>query len=462
MQALGQTVPSAQTLKSRVFRATAWLIAGNFASQALRLGSNLVLTRLLMPEAFGLAVAVSTLYYGLAMFSDLGIWAVVVRSQRGADARFLGTALLIQMLRGALLALLVLLLAAAVWLAAGQGWFAANTVYADPRLPALIAVCAVCALIEGMQSMQLALAQRELAGRQMVSLEMLTQLATFAITAYAAWLTGSVWALLLGTVAGVSIKTALSYRLLPGQRIRPCWDADSAREIIGYGKWLFVSSVTYFLAAQGEKLILGATLGLVTFGVFSIASNLMAAVIGLYATINGRVIYPGMSKVLLDADQEAMRRAYCRAQQLVDLVLGAASGVLLMAGHRVVALLYDARYADAGWMLQILALGLLALRHQVVEQVMFAQGRPGWASANNVLRALGLAVFIPAGYMLGGERGAILGVMISQFASWPLYYRYKYANGLLNRASEQLWLPALLLGATAGWLLDAAAAAWLR
>jgi hypothetical protein len=37
----------------------------------------------------------------------------------------------------------------------------------------------------------------------------------------------------------------------------------------------------------------------------------------------------------------------------------------------VVDLLYDARYQNAGWMLQWLGLSLLAVRHQVVEQLMF-------------------------------------------------------------------------------------------
>jgi hypothetical protein len=40
---------------------------------ALRLGSNLILTRLLFPEAFGLMALVQVFMTGLQMFSDLGI-----------------------------------------------------------------------------------------------------------------------------------------------------------------------------------------------------------------------------------------------------------------------------------------------------------------------------------------------------------------------------------------------------
>ena len=454
MQALEQSLPPIPTVKTRILRAATWLVAGNLSSQALRLASSLVLTRLLVPEAFGLMAAINTLYFGLLMFSDLGIWQSVVRSQRGHDPRFLGTAWLIQILRGVVLAVFLLLLALGISLAAGAGWFVAGTVYADPLLPMLMAVFALSALIQGMESMQLATAQRELMGRQLVRLELSTQVTTIALTLFAAWATRSVWALLFGTIAGAAIKTALSYVLVPGRRVAPCWDADNAREIIGFGKWIFVSSIIGFLAAHGEKLILGGSLGVAAFGIFSIASNLLSALVSVYSTLNGRVIFPSLSMILRQGDHSAMVRVYTRMQQLADVFLGVLSGVLLFAGHRVVELLYDPRYADAGWMLQLLGLSLLAMRHQVLEQLMFALGRPGWVSANNGLRALCLAAFIPLGFALAGERGAILGVVLSQFASWPLSLRFKHEQGLLNWATERWWLPALVAGMALGYLLD--------
>jgi O-antigen/teichoic acid export membrane protein len=442
-------------LKARMLRAAGWLFAGNLTAQLLRLASSLILTRLLVPEAFGLMAAVNTLYFGLLMFSDLGIWQSVVRSRHGTDVRFLGTAWTIQFLRGVLIALGVLLLALVVDAGAARGWFASGTVYADPMLPELIAVFALCALLQGAESMQLATAQRDLAARPMVHLELVTQVATILFMVAAAWVTRSVWALLAGTVLGAALKTALSYLMLPGRGVRPCWDAVFAREIIGFGKWIFLSSLIGFLALQGEKLILGGLLGIAAFGVFSIASNLFAAMVGLYSTLNGRVIYPSLSHVLQQDNPAALRQAYTRMQWLADLVLGSVSGLLLLAGQWIIVLLYDARYADAGWMLQCLGLGLLAMRHQVLEQLMFALGRPGWVTANNALRAFCIALFIPAGFALDGARGALWGVVLSQFASWPLSLRFKHEQGLLGWATERGWPIGLLAGLVAGWLIDA-------
>lgn len=445
-----------------MLKAAAWLVGGNVSSQLLRLGSNLILTRLLVPEAFGLVAAVNTLYFALVMFSDLGVWQSVVKSERGTDPRFLGTAWTVQLLRGGLLAAIVLLIALALHMAAQAGLFATGTVYADARLPPMVTLFALCALLQGMESMKLAGAQRELQVGHLARLELASQLGAMVVTLALAWATRSVWALLVGTLVGTALRTVFSHLYLPGKTHRPCWDRDCASEIIGFGKWIFLSSIVGFLAAHGEKIILAGSLATASFGVFSIASTLLAAVMGVYSSLNGHVIFSSLSMALRSDDNSEVVRVYTRVQQLADLFLGTLAGGMLMSGQWAVWLLYDARYHDAGWMLQWLGLGLLAMRHQVVEQLMFARGQPAWVSGNNSLRALGLVVFIPAGFALGGEPGAIIGVVLSQFASWPLSLRFKQQQGLLSWATEKWWLPALGLGMGLGWLLDAALRAYLH
>jgi O-antigen/teichoic acid export membrane protein len=452
--------PSA-ALRPRMARAAGWLLGGNISSQGLRLLSNLLLTRLLLPEAFGLVAAVNTLYFALVMFSDLGVWQSVVKSERGTQPAFLGTAWSVQLLRSVLLCAVVLLCAAALRWAGQSGRFPPGTVYADARLPAMIAVFSLCALLQGLESMKLALAQRALQLGHLARLELMSQLIAMVVTLGLALATRSVWSLLVGTLVSSAARTVLSHRYLPGRDSRPRWDRSSAHEIVGFGKWIFLSSVIGFAAAHGEKLILGASLSSANFGVFSIASTLLVAVMGVYSSLNAHLIFSTLSEALrVDARRAA--QVYAQVQQLADLFLGLLSGALFMAGHWLVWWLYDARYQDAGWMLQWLSLGLLAVRNQVVEQLMFARGQPAWVSASNALRALALALLVPAGFAFAGERGAIAAVVASQFVAWPIAWWFKARHGLLSWKSERVWLPACALGGLAGWALDAGLAVATR
>jgi O-antigen/teichoic acid export membrane protein len=444
-----------------MLRAAGWVLGGNISSQLLRLISNLILTRLLLPEAYGLLAAVNILYFALVMFSDLGVWQSVVKSERGADVKFLGTAWSIQLLRGVLLWGVVLVIAALVQVAGSVAYFQAGTAYADPRLPAMVAVFSFSALLLGLESMNLAIAQRELKVAYLTRLEFFCQVIGMVVTLALALAMKSVWSLLLGTMTATAARTVLSHWYLPGPASRFAWDRSCAQEILGFGKWVLVSSVIGFLAANGEKLILGGSLTTASFGVFSIATTLMMAVMGIYSSLNAHIIFPTLSDALR-SDVAKAARVYTRVQQMADAFLGLMAGGIFMAGHWAVDLLYDHRYHGAGWMLQWLGLGLLAIRHQVLEQLMFAKGQPAWVSASNALRAVSLVLLIPVGFAAAGEKGAIAAVVLSQFVNWPVALWFKHRNGLLTLASEQVWLPAFAAGLLAGWALDAGLSNFVR
>jgi O-antigen/teichoic acid export membrane protein len=138
-------------LMGRALRGSA-LTAGSFViAQGLRLASNLVLTRLLFPEAFGLMALVSVVLVGLQMFSDTGVGPAISRSPRGDDPVFLDTAWTINVLRGGLL----WLLAAALSVPLAALWQA-------PELRQLLPVAGLTLLIAGFNPTRIDTANRHL------------------------------------------------------------------------------------------------------------------------------------------------------------------------------------------------------------------------------------------------------------------------------------------------------------
>ena len=140
------------SLKSRVYQGSLWTLIGYGSSQVLRLGGNLLLTRLLTPEAFGLMALVQTFLSGLQMFSDFGIFPNIVQSPRGEDPKFLNTAWTIQAIRGVILMIGAFLIAVP-----------AAQIYREPLLMQLLPISGLTALIGGLASTKLATANRRLA-----------------------------------------------------------------------------------------------------------------------------------------------------------------------------------------------------------------------------------------------------------------------------------------------------------
>uniref|UniRef100_UPI00261A665C oligosaccharide flippase family protein n=1 Tax=uncultured Roseobacter sp. TaxID=114847 RepID=UPI00261A665C len=115
--------------RARVIRGTMMTMVNFGGSKALRLLSNLILTRILFPEAFGMMALITVFIGALEMFSDMGIRASIIQSKRGYESNYLNTAWTVQILRG------ILLYVAALFLAAPAARF-----YEEPLLAELLPV----------------------------------------------------------------------------------------------------------------------------------------------------------------------------------------------------------------------------------------------------------------------------------------------------------------------------------
>lgn len=437
-------------LKGHTFQASIWVAGSNLLSQMLRFVSNLILTRLLAPDIFGLIATVNVLYIAMFMLSDFGIKVSVVQSKRGNEARFLGTTASIQIFQGVIIAIALICLSFLVDSLNSYEYFNNTTTYADPLLSQIIMIFAICAMFQGFESPKLALAQREMLAGAISRFELLSHVLMVLVTISLAWWLRTIWGVVLGVVIGSLIRTILSHSYLPGKLIRPCLDKVIIYEVLKFGKWIFLSSILGFLASNVEKILLAGVFDKSTFGIFSIAFTILSSLLTISQMINGRVIFPRLSQAFRQSNQLEINIIYIKIQKIIDIYLGVLAGILFILSDRLINFLYDDRYSDAGWMLQYLSLTLLAMRHQVFDQYMLARGEPQRMSMNNFFRLICLLIALPFGYYTGGNQGAIISVVISQFASWPLSLYSKYQHGLLNWNTEKLWLPSFVVGIISG------------
>ena len=139
-------------LKRRVLRASGWSVLTQIASQAVRFGGSLVMTRLLVPELFGVTALAMTFIFALNMFSDLGLGQVVMRHPVADDKEFLNTVWTLQILRGALIGCAGLLVVVALLALGSMGLLPLGSAYAHPALPSALMVISCSALVSGLES----------------------------------------------------------------------------------------------------------------------------------------------------------------------------------------------------------------------------------------------------------------------------------------------------------------------
>lgn len=438
-----------RSLRRRIVKAGLWTLGGHSASQVLRLASNLALTRLLMPDAFGVMAIANSFLLGLALFSDVGLRQNIIHSKRGNDSNFSNTVWTLQIARGGIIWLLMLLLAVGIFFGTQTGIFAVDSVYARPELPWIICVLAFTAIIAGFESTKLGVASRDLDIALLTRIELLSQLGALVCMVGWAYHYKSVWALVGGAIMSTTIKVALSHTLLPGQRNKLCWDSSAVSEVLGYGKWIFISSVLGFLAANGDKFILGGLINATSLGMYAIAFFIIDSLRQIFTKISGNVAFPTFCEVIRSRPTE-LKFTYYKFRLPIDLSSLFATGVLFSSGHLLTDFMYDSRYHDVGYMFEILSISMFEIRYSLASQCFMALGLPKLLTPLIGIRLIVLFVFLPMAYNYYGMTAALWVVGGNVLFTLPLVIYYKIKYKIFNLKYELIVLPMALAGYIVG------------
>lgn len=389
-------------LKSRVVRGAAFTFVKYGGSQLVRLIANLILTRLLLAEHFGLMALMAVLLQALEMFSDIGIGPSIIRSKRGDDPDFLDTMWTVQLVRGF-----------GIWIVASILTVPFARFYEQPILLQMIPIAGFNAVIGGFASTKQFTLNRHIHLGRITVLEIASQaIGTIAMVSLALmW--RSVWALVFGSMVTVAVRTVLSFVLLPGHDNRFRWEAEARQELIGFGGWVFVSTMLTFVGQSADRLLFGKLVTIELLGVYGIGRMMAAAPTEAISSIALNVVFPFYSRIV-GAGQE-LRTMFARARRPMLIAAGLGLSLLAATGDAIIQLLYDPRYHEAGWVLQVLAIGAwFTVLWTTNVAALLALGRSQWMAATTASKAVATVLLIPVAFALYGFHGAVAALAVAE------------------------------------------------
>lgn len=334
-------------LKARAIRSSVLTVTNFGAGNVIRLLSNLILTRLLFPEAFGLMALVQVVLIGLQLLSDIGLRDAIVRDERGADPDFLDTGWVINIMRGIFLWLVAVALAAPM----------ANF-YNAPQLAELLPVAGLTALFQGFGSTRMLVADRELMIGRMTMLTIGTQILGVIVMIILAWWLQSVWALVIGWLVTSLSGAILSHIILPGVPHRFYFDREIAGRIVGFGKYIFFATVAGFVVSQADRAVLGKFVSLDELAIYNIGLMLATVPMLLIQALSIRVVFPLYAR-MPPSRGTAARREINRARRILTGGCLFGTAILAFSGVTLIEFLYDLRYAGAGPFVVLISVAMI-------------------------------------------------------------------------------------------------------
>lgn len=380
----------------RGFNSLGWMGISQMCGLVLRLGSNLILTRLLAPEAFGLLGTALAFLTTLEWLSDLGVHPALIRHPKGDRPEYLSTGWWIAFYRG------IGLTAVAVACA----WPAAQF-YNTPELFGVLAVLGLRPLLMTFRAPGIPMLRRNL-NYKSIFIDELTMTIGGTITSVSlAFIWPGVWAIVAGTIAGAVVAIFVSYKLCPGRPGKRC--PEASKEIVGFGRKILINTLLMALWLNLDRLLGLKLVSATEMGLYTIAWNLAMVAEGLITRACD--VHFSMLSRLTPEEQGPSH------QQLIDKVskwLMPAFAIGIFLAPFVIETLYDERYTGAGVLLALLLCRLMIRGlGQLQFQFLLAKAEVGLASWSYFAALVTQAVLIVPMSAQYGVAGLALSALVS-------------------------------------------------
>jgi lipopolysaccharide exporter len=302
-------------LRSKINAGIRWGVMDMVSNKFIHLVSTVIITRILMPEDFGLYGVLSAYIAFAVMFTFTGFDVALIQMD-DIDSRYMNVAWTIELSKNLVLFVVTLFSSSHISKLMGM-----------EELDILIKHIAFVFPLIGLKNVGIVLWRKNIEAKKLYFYNLAPQLITTISTVVLAFVLRDVIALVYSYLIGASVTLVLSYAFHP-YRPRLDFDLRRLRILLGFGKWLFLTTIVKFLSVQGVVLFIGRVWGASTLGFYNRAN---AFSVNLFSHLNklfSKVLFPAIS--IMKHDQEKVRKTFLSALNIssIGVAMIIALGVL--------------------------------------------------------------------------------------------------------------------------------------
>lgn len=428
-------------LRERTIRAGTLRIGAQAANFLLRVGSLMVLARLLNPADFGLVGMVTAVTGILDLFRDFGLSAASVQRAAVTEEQT-STLFWINLLAGAILTIVVFALAPII-----------STFYAEPRLFWVTSAVALGFLFNGAGVQHSAILQRQMRFAALAVIDILSLIISIIIAIGTAEAGYGYWALVTNIISrpfAATIGLWLAARWVPGIPRR----SDGIRSMLRFGGTLTLNGLILYTAFNFQQVLLGRFWGTEALGFYGRASQLVGIPIDNLNSAIGSVAFAALSR--LQDDPPRLKRYFLKGYSLVVALTIPIAVACALFSDDLISVLLGPKWKDAAEIFRALSPTIL----------VFAIANPlGWLlnSLGLVQRSLKIALVFapiiivgsaiglpygPGGVAIGYSTAMILGIV--PISAWAVHGTLISVRDILRALSRPLASSAAAAGVAFG------------
>ncbi len=361
---------------------------------SLRIGSLMILARLVSPGDFGLLGMVTAVTGALSLFRDLGLSTATIQRTEVSDAQ-VSTLFWINLLVGGVLSFIALGLAPLV-----------ASFYREPRLLAVTMTLASVFVLNAASVQHSATLQRQMRFTALAGIETGSLLVSVIVGVVLAVGGYGYWALVWMAIVSPAAYTVLVW-MVAGWVPRWPQRAAGVLSMVRFGGAVTLNSVIVYAAYNLEKILLGRFWGAEALGTYGRAYQLVSIPTENLNSAIGEVALSALSRI--KDDPPRLRSYFLKGYSLLVAFTLPVTVTCALFADDLVQVVLGAKWAQSAAIFRLLTPTIL----------VFAMINPMWwlmvslGLVNRSLRiALVLAPLVIVGYVIGlpyGPKGVALG-----------------------------------------------------
>jgi O-antigen/teichoic acid export membrane protein len=395
-------------LTSKVLSGGAWVSLLNVLNRLLEIIKLIILARLLSPSDFGLMGIALLALAAVERLSKLGVDQALIQEEKNNIDQYLSTAWILKIARAVLIVTILYV-----------GSSTISKFLGEPQAGPILRVIGITYLFRAFINPATVYFEKDLQFQKYFLFKFPSVLIDVIVAIAFGVVFQNVWALVAGVFARHFTELLVSYRIDP---FRPSLelDTENAKELLGFGKWIWATGITTFISTQGDDGFVVWLLGADALGFYQMAFRLSNAPATEISKVISKVAFPTYSA--LQNQKQRLRRTYLNTLEVtLYITVPMAVGILVVAPEFTVVVLGE-KWVPIVPALQVMALAGFVRGIAATGGVIFrGTGVPEWDFRMNLLRAVTilLTIWPLTNYM--GITGAAISITLGIGITVPVW-----------------------------------------
>lgn len=333
------------TLNKKILYATKWSTIGEVIAKLIIPITNMVLARVLAPEAFGVVATISMVVSFADMFTDAGFSKYLIQHEFKNEeelSQFTNVAFWTNIVISVLLWGVIIIFSEKIAFLVG-----------NKGLGNVIAISCIQLPLTSFSSIQTSLYRRKLNFKPLFLVRIINVLVPFVITIPLALNGWSYWALISGNII-CALISAIILTIKSEWKPKVYYNLVQFKNMVNFSIWSFMEQFSIWLTMWIDTFIIGSMLNEYYLGIYRTSINTVNTLFALIIASTTPVLFSALSRV--QNDQKQFENIFYKMQGYVSYLIFPMGVGMFVFSDLIVKILLGDNWGEANSIISIWAI----------------------------------------------------------------------------------------------------------